>query len=341
MILGFLTQIVVQFIGMASGILMAAEAAFGWVPGLGDKIRAAREGFMEFGAGVVAGLATAQEAVMNFGSTADAELDRVKADLDVIAGTHVAPSVRVDVGDSTGLLANIKADLDHVEGTNPTPVITAIDEAHPLISSVLGGLNTIQGTNPKPTITPTDGAPGTIPSIQGGLDGIARTHPRPVVTATDNGSVGAVQGAINSIQGKSVTISVGVVGLQAARSALMAPLRHSGGPIFHDGGLIRMHSGGLRSDERMIIAQAGEFMIQRSAVQALGLQAMRMINSGKLPRARGGDGAAMPVPTMRGIDSVQPIAVSVEVPVNLDGKQIAYSSRKVNLKTDRRNADRR
>lgn len=44
-----------------------------------------------------------------------------------------------------------------------------------------------------------------------------------------------------------------------------------------------MRSGGLRSDERPGIAQAGEFMIRKSAVDALGLQALRMINQAKLP----------------------------------------------------------
>jgi hypothetical protein len=176
------------------------------------------------------------------------------------------------------------------------------------------------------------------------LNNVGNTHPKPTITVSSNAgtAIPHYQGLINSIQGKTVYVTVAYRAMTGGiTGGLAAGLRHGGGEIFHGGGLVRMHSGGLRSDERMIIAQAGEFMIQRSAVQALGVQAMRMINSGKLPRARGGDGAAMPVPTMRGIDSVQPIQIDVEVPVSLDGKQIAYSSRKVNLKTDRRNADRR
>jgi hypothetical protein len=59
-------------------------------------------------------------------------------------------------------------------------------------------------------------------------------------------------------------------------------VHHMGGMIMHRGGLVpqRLHTGGLASDEVPIIAQRGEFMMQRSAVQRYGLGTMRAINSG-------------------------------------------------------------
>lgn len=76
--------------------------------------------------------------------------------------------------------------------------------------------------------------------------------------------------------------------------------QHHGGLIYHSGGMVgamlnagmitahggspRMHSGGLRPDERMTILQAGEFVVQRSSVNAKTLGALRNINAtGRLP----------------------------------------------------------
>lgn len=53
-------------------------------------------------------------------------------------------------------------------------------------------------------------------------------------------------------------------------------------PGFHKGGYIpSMHSGGLRPDERYIKAQAGEFMMQRSAVNRIGVENLERLNAGE------------------------------------------------------------
>lgn len=68
---------------------------------------------------------------------------------------------------------------------------------------------------------------------------------------------------------------------------------HSGGRIMHAGGAVkRMHAGGLRRDEVPIIAQRGEYMVQKTAVDALGVRTMDAINSiGHGPRSVGSGGA--------------------------------------------------
>lgn len=89
---------------------------------------------------------------------------------------------------------------------------------------------------------------------------------------------------------------------------------HSGGLVRHAGGIIpRMHSGGLRSDERVVIAQAGEFMMRRKAVDRLGVNLLDRLNNGEsLVGPTGGYGA-----------SSRPSSIRVEVPVILDGEVIA------------------
>lgn len=276
LILAILATMVSGWLSMAGGILAAADLAFGWIPGVGDKISAARAKFDDFAAGVNGGMQTARDAVANFGSTADAELMRVKQDLDIVEATD--PDMRLTVTDqATGPIAMIKSDLDIVEGTNPTPV----------------------------------------------------------VTATDGGSVGRVQSQINSVQGKTVYISVGVLGLQTARNALMAPLRHTGGAIMHDGGPItRMHDGGIRRDERLILAQAGEFMMQRSAVQNWGMGNLAYMNA-NAPKKRGGDGGS--APSYPSVNADGRIELTITNITELDGTQISRSTRTETLRTARAN----
>ncbi len=60
------------------------------------------------------------------------------------------------------------------------------------------------------------------------------------------------------------------------------PGSHTGGKISHLMGSSRM-PGKLRPDEKPIIAQTGEFMLQRSAVQQLGVPMLEQLNQGKLP----------------------------------------------------------
>jgi TP901 family phage tail tape measure protein len=75
--------------------------------------------------------------------------------------------------------------------------------------------------------------------------------------------------------------------------------QHEGGMVAHEGGAVKMHmGGGLRSDERSAILQVGEYVVRRSAVQRVGLQALEAINRGQ----GGGD---------------------IHVHVDVDGRQIA------------------
>lgn len=52
---------------------------------------------------------------------------------------------------------------------------------------------------------------------------------------------------------------------------------HDGGPIMHAGGAVM----GLRSDERSVVLQVGEFVMQRSAVNRVGLGTLAALNSGE------------------------------------------------------------
>jgi hypothetical protein len=104
----------------------------------------------------------------------------------------------------------------------------------------------------------------------------------------------------------------------------------------HDGGPItKMHSGGPRPDERLILAQTGEFMMQRSAVQNWGMANLAWMNT-NAPKTRGGDGGSMPR-----YPAVQTDGATIELTIHnvmtLDGKVAARETRKETLRTGRAN----
>lgn len=61
--------------------------------------------------------------------------------------------------------------------------------------------------------------------------------------------------------------------------------RHAGGPIDDSPGTRNGLTGALKAGELPIVAQRGEFMIQKSAVQKLGTQNLNLINDGVIPRS--------------------------------------------------------
>ncbi len=69
------------------------------------------------------------------------------------------------------------------------------------------------------------------------------------------------------------------------RSSDAIHYRHTGGLIDDSPGSRAGLSGGLQSSEIPIVAQRGEFMINKAAVQQLGTQNLSRINAGQLPRA--------------------------------------------------------
>ena len=62
----------------------------------------------------------------------------------------------------------------------------------------------------------------------------------------------------------------------------LAPVAHKGGHIKDNGSVQRFANGGVvqGQDNVPILAQAGEFVMQRSAVESVGLETMNRINQG-------------------------------------------------------------
>lgn len=104
-------------------------------------------------------------------------------------------------------------------------------------------------------------------------------------------------------------------------------------PFFHEGGVVRRaHSGYLASDEVPIIAQAGEGIISRKGMQALGQQNFNDLNQGRGGKSSGGGGGislqvVLPVSAMDSTDVMRrrkdiANAVSAEIANNAQIRDI-------------------
>lgn len=172
MILNALAVLVDSFFSATSSILGAADAAFGWIPGVGDKIKNAQRDFNEFGDGIVADLRRSSEEAINWGSNMDkankkrklevdisslkAKLQLAREDLQRTANKKAKAKIQANIDDLTRKLKSARGQLNALNGkTATTYVVTRY-------SSIT-------------TYNPNGNGPGGIPKRTGGVVGRAAT----------------------------------------------------------------------------------------------------------------------------------------------------------------------
>jgi len=295
------------FLGWADNILKAQAIAFGWIPGLGAKLKEASDAFSKYRDEVNAGFDKDQASILGW--------------RDRIIGA---------ARDAANGIQPVQGALDKLGATHPVSNVSITDLATGRIVPVQGLLDRVDATNPNSTLSITDSASGPISGVQGALNTVAGTHPRPSVTLIDNASAAALRivGILQSIP-RNVTSTVTVNTIRNDTGAISG--RHFGGPIFHDGGSVgTYHSGGLKGDEVLAKLQRGEFVMQRSAVRDWGLDFMAAVNRGK---PRGGDGPSVSVPRM----SPGSVDLTIVNVTNVDGKEVERTVRKETVRFGRAN----
>lgn len=91
------------------GILTVAEKTMGWIPGIGDKIKTAKEGFANFRTDTVAKLGAVQTGLRNAAGEVDAFAAKSRA--------LPATKVRAEISDLQGKLATAKQELSNPDLT--------------------------------------------------------------------------------------------------------------------------------------------------------------------------------------------------------------------------------
>lgn len=147
-VLGAVTMMVDGIFAAFEMILTAAENAFSWVPGVGDKLAGAREAFTSYRDSVVGDLSTLSEGMQNYGQTVDnanrerilkvniqswkSQLAIARQDLKTTADQKAEAKVRANIADLTSKIASARAKLDALNGKTVTTFVrTAYMEGAP------------------------------------------------------------------------------------------------------------------------------------------------------------------------------------------------------------------
>lgn len=330
-----------QFLfGMASGMVQryldSMARAWGWVPGIGPKLREAAQAFEDYRDEVNAGFDSDQASILGWRDRIVKAAQDAAYGIKALDGTKA--TMNVDLVDlATGKVVPIQDAVMTLEASDPNVDVSATDNASAPVNNIQAALDGLASTHPNSNITVTDNATGPIGGVQGGLDRIAGTHPRPTVTLIDNASAG-IRGLIslmNSLDGRTATTYVRTI---RSDSGPLSNQLHTGGYVgaFHGGGQIpEFHGGGgfgdgLKSNERLAKMLVGEYVMQPSAVDNWGVGFMDYVNRKKPPR--GGNSVSVP-----GLSTMGQTELTIIVPVSVGGREVQRTTRKATLRTGKAN----
>lgn len=244
-------QVIKAFRFMSTAILVGltamvhgAAAAFGWVPGIGGKLKAASKSFDKFAAGYMSGLSTAQRKAEEFASSTQTRLAAGRLKLDINNWTSqiaeaksklktVPPSkqaaLRANIADLQSKVARAKGDLASIQSRSVT--ITAfVQYKGRSIAAVSAGRMATGGPVGFPGGGAIRGAgTGTSDSIpimasngEYMINAKSTAKYRPIVEAINNGTLGSGQG----MAGAGAAVGRGLIsGMSASAAGVGAAAR--------------------------------------------------------------------------------------------------------------------
>lgn len=290
-VIGIFKLFAESIMGAFGGIVHGAAIAFGWVPGLGDKLKAADSKFQGFKDSVVGGLEKAQRKANQFSKEVVPRLKAGQLKLSVKnweAQLKEAKRQLKDPNLTKERRAKLKADARDLEkkirkGKKDLASLKAGPPRQLKASNMVGGA--------------VRAAKSSIGSVKGGPPRMLRA------SNMVNSAVRAAKSAIGSVKGKTVRITAVM-----NRIGSWSPFRDGGlvagfaggGPVrgFPGGGPVRGPGTGT-SDSILARLSNNEFVIKAKSVAKYGLRFLSQLNEGKLgfamPGAQGTAGAGAAV----------------------------------------------
>lgn len=278
---------------------------FGWIPGVGDRVRSAAENFLNFSKIAKQGLDKAAKEVNDFSRNATPKLQNKQLRMDIRDWQAKIAEAKRQLDDKNlpkEKRAKLKADIkqwqdnvrkaqrqiDGVKGV--ARKITVTSNAKGVAGSAQGAIKAVKDRNPKITVSSNAGR--VAGAARGAIQSVKDRRPRITVTTNAGAVAGAVRGAIRSIPDENVYINVqrrglGAVGRPLATGGLVGYA--NGGPIrgFPSGGLIRGR-GTDTSDSNLIAASKNEFVIRAAAVRKYGVDFFERLNAMRAPAMAAG-----------------------------------------------------
>lgn len=240
-------------------IVDGAAKAFGWMPGIGGKLKSAAKGFDDFRDSVMQGMAKADQATSGFAARAlprleqarlklnisdwEAQIKTAKAQLDKGVPAAKAAYLKAHIEDLQANVANAKKSLDSIDHR------AAVAKVEANVAPFFGNLAKVRGAQ------------------------------IPTKSARIVANAGGFWGAVSSIAGRVLGTSYIDVQMRKVESQ-MAPAFKA------DGGVIEGGSG--MKDDVPLMAMGGEYIVNKKST-AKHLALLQAINEDKLPGfAKGG-----------------------------------------------------
>ncbi len=266
-----LTDVVLTaFDTMVSG----AATAFGWLPGIGDKLIAANEQFDTFASGVREGLDKAQTKAQEFSDSFSPKANKIK--------------LEIQVNEAEANLQHIKEQLQDPNLTTPQKIKLLADKelAERAVRDVRGKLDALNYKKSIPKIAA---------NASQFFGEAARVEGRSIRSKSVpiSANTGSFWGSVASVSGRILGTSYINVQYRQVESQASTRFGRTGGLAgtlprkrFAEGGSI---SGGVldgpgtkTSDSLVARLSRGEFVMQAKAVDKYGVDFMQRVNSGQL-----------------------------------------------------------
>ncbi|MET9517041.1 hypothetical protein [Streptomyces sp. NPDC002994] len=271
------------------GVLHAAASAFGWIPGIGDKLKSADQAFGKFATGFLSGLDIAEQKAREFAAGTLPKLEKGQLKLNIgnwqsqiatakaqLSDKNLPPGKRAKltatIADLQAKVAKAKRDLAS------TPDKTARIKGH------IGDL--------QEKLAVAKGRLARVPDSR-------KAKVRADIAAL-TAAVGMAKRRLAEMDGRSATARINVETLYYSKGKPPGP--YASGYQFASGGLVGFPGGGPvsgagngTSDSIIARVSNGEFVVRAKSVARYGVQFLSAINEGRLGMAAavsGGGGMA-------------------------------------------------
>lgn len=196
-------------------ITTVGAAAFGWVPGVGDKLRGAKDAVNELDAGWNRGMNSMGESVNTWSNRVIGATDSAKAKLGELDGIQAKPKVGLEPGEFDVKVSQSTGALNKLGTSQARPILGAQDEeVQRKIASANSSLSAVGARTATPTINANpNGLNSSVNQAHGALSNIGGRTVSPRIDTQSNteSKVSSAFRSLQSIAGKVVTTFIDTV----------------------------------------------------------------------------------------------------------------------------------
>ncbi|MFE0875348.1 hypothetical protein ACFW4X_10770 [Streptomyces smyrnaeus] len=342
-VIGMFGVVLRAALGFFSGMLQGAAKAFGWVPGIGDKLKKASAGFKRFKDGVVSNLDKAERKAKTFAKEAVPRLQNNRLKMNIsqwnsqlreakrqLSNKNIPPEKRTElkakIADLKRKIAGARRELNKTPSEKITYLRGQIKDYQKKITQAKKDLKSVPPSKRSELKAKISDLQSKVKRAKRDIYSVKGGAPRKILARNlVGGAVRSARSAIRSVRGKTVYINAVMrkIGSWFMRDGgpVMLPRLATGGPVrgYPGGGPVR-GPGTSTSDSILARLSNGEFVMRALAVTKYGLGFMTALNAGKIaigePKATAPT-ASLPQPTPRPAVARRPVVTAQAAPMRV------------------------